>query len=112
MEKFSKRDYDMEYHKNNLKQIKFNLNKEHEQDLIELLDQQENKQAFIKSLLMTRVKTEARSTVVFSNLLHEIEKECEQLKRLADSDGDTASWSKYADIANLLHQISDIFYYE
>lgn len=43
--------YMIEYAKNNCKQVKLQLNKEYDKDIIEWLDQQPNKNAYLKQLI-------------------------------------------------------------
>ena len=45
------REYTARYHKENLKQYKFNLSLIHDSDLIEFLDAVPNKQGYIKNLI-------------------------------------------------------------
>ena len=41
----------LKYHKNNIKQMKIDLNKNTDSDIINFLDQCENKQGYIKALI-------------------------------------------------------------
>lgn len=54
----SKKDYDMEYAKANVKRIVLALNKEKDKDIIELLENR-NVNGFIKELLREYIKKEA-----------------------------------------------------
>ena len=51
MDKKNSREYSLQYHKENLKQYKFNLSLIHDADLIEFLDSVPNKQGYIKDLI-------------------------------------------------------------
>lgn len=53
-----KSDYDREYMKKNCKQIKLQLNKKKDKDIIELLENR-NVNGFIKELLREYIKKEA-----------------------------------------------------
>lgn len=46
-----KREYDLQYAREKLKQVKLVLNKEKDADLIVWLEKQENKQGYIKELI-------------------------------------------------------------
>lgn len=48
----SKKNYDLQYAKDNIKQIRFVLNKKIDKEIIEHLDNQENKNAYIKNLIL------------------------------------------------------------
>ena len=50
-EKFDKKEYDMQYAKDNIQQIKFVLNKETDADIIEWLSQQPNRAGYLKELI-------------------------------------------------------------
>lgn len=52
----SKADYDREYDRLNRKQIKFVLNKNTDQDVIEQLEKQENKSGYLKELIRQDIK--------------------------------------------------------
>ena len=47
----------MEYHKENLKQIKFTLNRNYDQDIIDYLDSIPNKNGYLKQLIRDDMKT-------------------------------------------------------
>mgnify|MGYP003333770888 CR=1 FL=1 len=56
MSKFNQAEYISSYHKSNIKQIKINLNKEYDADIIEHLSKQSNKQGYIKELIRKDIK--------------------------------------------------------
>lgn len=47
----SKKDYDIKYQKENVRRISFALNKETDSDIIDLLEQQNNVNGFLKWLI-------------------------------------------------------------
>lgn len=49
--KTKKAEYDQKYAKENLRNIRLSLNKEHDADIIAWLDQQPNKQGYLKELV-------------------------------------------------------------
>lgn len=49
--KINKVKYTRDYEKENVKQVKFKLNKKTESDIIEYLESKENKQGYIKQLI-------------------------------------------------------------
>ena len=51
MGKFNQAEYISVYQKENIKQIKINLNKEHDADIIRRLNEVNNKQGYIKTLI-------------------------------------------------------------
>lgn len=55
-QKTDKKDYDIQYAKDNIRQIKFTLNRNTDQDIIEHLDQQKNKQGYLKELIRKDIK--------------------------------------------------------
>jgi len=46
----------LRYHKNNIKQMKIDLNRNTDSDIIDFLDQCENKQGYIKKLIREDMK--------------------------------------------------------
>lgn len=48
----NKKKYDLQYAKENIKQIRFVLNKKSDKEIIDHLDKQENKNAYIKNLIL------------------------------------------------------------
>ena len=61
VEEYSHGKYVQQYIKDNIRQIRFTLNQKTEKDLIEWMDQQTNKQGYIKALIradMARQKKE------------------------------------------------------
>lgn len=61
VEEYSQGKYVQQYIKDNIRQIRFTLNQKTEKDLIEWMDQQTNKQGYIKALIradMARQKKE------------------------------------------------------
>lgn len=52
----SKKDYDLKYQKANIKRVYLTLNKEHDKDIIALLEQQKNVNGFLKELLREHIK--------------------------------------------------------
>ena len=56
IQKIEKSKYDMDYAKDNIKQVKFTLNKNTDADIIEHLDRVENKQGYIKNLIRADIK--------------------------------------------------------
>lgn len=49
--KENKKNYDVKYAKENLQQVRLSLNKETDADLIEWINQQPNKQGYLKRLI-------------------------------------------------------------
>jgi len=49
--KYDKKEYDRQYAKENLQQIKFSLNKETDADILEWLSKQPNKAGYLKELI-------------------------------------------------------------
>lgn len=47
----TKKKYDLKYQKQNIRQIKLNINKRTEPDLIEWIDKQDNVQGYLKQLI-------------------------------------------------------------
>ena len=54
--KMDKAKYDMEYQKENVKQVKFTLNKNTDQDIIKKLDTVQNKNGYLKDLIRKDIK--------------------------------------------------------
>ena len=52
----SKKDYDIEYQKQNIRRINFALNKETDADILYFLDKQTNVNGFLKSLIRDYMK--------------------------------------------------------
>ena len=52
----SKKDYDLNYQKQNIKRVYLTLNKTHDKDIIEYLDSLDNVNKEIKELLRMRAK--------------------------------------------------------
>ena len=52
----SKKDYDIEYQKQNIRRINFALNKETDADILDFLDKQTNVNGFLKSLIRDYMK--------------------------------------------------------
>ena len=52
----SKKDYDLNYQKNNIKRVYLTLNKEHDKDIIEYIDSLDNVNGEIKEVLRMRAK--------------------------------------------------------
>ena len=50
-EQFNQGQYTQQYIKENIRQIRFTLNQRTEQDLIDWMDQQPNKQGYLKQLI-------------------------------------------------------------
>jgi len=50
-EEFNQGQYTQQYIKENIRQIRFTLNQRTEQDLIDWMDQQPNKQGYLKQLI-------------------------------------------------------------
>ena len=50
-EEFNQGQYTQQYIKENIRQIRFSLNQRTEQDLIDWMDQQPNKQGYLKQLI-------------------------------------------------------------
>lgn len=46
-----KAEYDIQFQKDNIKQIKFNFNKINDKDILDHLAKQENRQGYIKELI-------------------------------------------------------------
>ena len=46
-----KAEYDIQFQKDNIKQIKFNFNKVNDKDILDHLAKQENRQGYIKDLI-------------------------------------------------------------
>lgn len=46
-----KSEYDIQFQKDNIKQIKFNFNKVNDKDILDHLAKQENRQGYIKDLI-------------------------------------------------------------
>lgn len=59
--KFDKKEYDIEFHKNNYKRVVMNLNINTEKHLIDWLEKQPNKQGYIKTLIEKDIKKEPTS---------------------------------------------------
>ena len=53
-----KKEYDLNYHRTKLKQIKFNLNKETDQDILLFLEKKKPLQTYLKSLIREQIKKE------------------------------------------------------
>ena len=51
-----KATYDIQYQKENIKQIKFTLNKSTDGDIIDYLEKQANRQGYIKELIRQDMK--------------------------------------------------------
>lgn len=47
----TKKEYDLKYQKQNIRQIKLNINKRTEPDLIEWIEKQDNVQGYLKQLI-------------------------------------------------------------
>ena len=47
----NKKAYDLKYEKNNMRQVKLNINRKTEADLLEWIEKQDNIQGYIKSLI-------------------------------------------------------------
>ena len=56
LQKIEKSKYDMDYAKDNIKQVKFTLNRNTDADIIEHLDKVENKQGYLKELIRADIK--------------------------------------------------------
>ena len=54
----SKKDYDLNYQKENCKQIKLQLNKEKDKDIIQWLESQSNVNGTLKQLIREKIKGE------------------------------------------------------
>lgn len=55
--KMDKSKYDMEYQKENIKQIKFTLNRNTDQDIISYLESKTNRNGYLKSLIRSDMKS-------------------------------------------------------
>lgn len=55
-EEYDKGKYDQQYIKENIRQIRLTLNHKTEQDLIDWLEQQPNKQGYLKQLIKSDMK--------------------------------------------------------
>lgn len=55
---FNEKEYHSNYQKKKCKQIKLLLNKEKDEDIIKNLENQENKQGYIKKLIRKDIKNE------------------------------------------------------
>ena len=53
-----KKDYDIAYQKQNIRQIRFVLNKEYDQDIIQHLEQIGNINGYLKQLIRRQIKKE------------------------------------------------------
>ena len=51
-----KAEYDIQFQKDNIKQIKFNFNKINDKDILDHLAKQENRQGYIKELNRKDIK--------------------------------------------------------
>ena len=51
-----KQKYDLAYQKDNIKQVKFTLNKNTDQDIIKKLDTVQNKNGYLKDLIRQDIK--------------------------------------------------------
>lgn len=51
-----KAEYDIQFQKDNIKQIKFNFNKINDKDILDHLAKQENRQGYIKELIRKDIK--------------------------------------------------------
>lgn len=56
LQKIDKAKYDMQYQKDNIKQVKFILNRNTDQDIIDHLDRVENKNGYLKELIRADIK--------------------------------------------------------
>lgn len=56
LQKMSKAKYDLAYQKDNIKQVKFTLNKNTDQDIIKKLDTVQNKNGYLKDLIRKDIK--------------------------------------------------------
>lgn len=56
-----KRAYNMQYNKDKLTQIKFNLHNEHDADILERLRTVQNKQGYIKGLIRDDIRREGKN---------------------------------------------------
>ena len=56
IQKIDKAKYDMQYQKDNIKQVKFILNRNTDQDIIDHLDRVENKNGYLKELIRADIK--------------------------------------------------------
>jgi len=56
IKKMNKTKYDLAYQKDNIKQVKFTLNKNTDQDVIAHLDKQKNKNGYLKELIRKDIK--------------------------------------------------------
>ena len=58
----AKTQYDMAYMKTNCRAYRLQLNKEHDKDIIALLEQQTNVNGFLKAVLRKHIETEKGET--------------------------------------------------
>ena len=58
LQKMDKQKYDLAYQKDNIKQVKFTLNKNTDQDVISHLEKQTNKNGYLKELIRKDIKKE------------------------------------------------------
>ena len=56
LQKMDKQKYDLAYQKDNIKQVKFTLNKNTDQDIIKKLDTVQNKNGYLKDLIRKDIK--------------------------------------------------------
>ena len=56
LQKMDKQKYDLAYQKDNIKQVKFTLNKNTDQDIIKKLDTVQNKNGYLKDLIRQDIK--------------------------------------------------------
>ena len=56
LQKMGKQKYDLAYQKDNIKQVKFTLNKNTDQDIIKKLDTVQNKNGYLKDLIRQDIK--------------------------------------------------------